>query len=128
MIRQLLHGVISVRTGLNKNYSEYHLMSQLTKQIALIERIDQLVRLRATGTPKQLAGRLEISEATLFRIIDTMKELNAPLYYDFGVQSYLYEEETSFKCGFYVRELTEAEQQRMGGGMGFCNLRQLLNF
>lgn len=103
-------------------------MSRLTKQIALIERIDQLIRLRATGTPKQLAGRLEISEATLFRIIDTMKELNAPVYYDFTAQSYLYEEETSFKCGFYIRELTEAEQQSTGGGTGFGNLCRLLDF
>ena len=48
-------------------------MRQLSKQIALLERMDQLVRLKATGRPKKLAERLQVSEATVFRIIDTMK-------------------------------------------------------
>ncbi len=79
-------------------------MKQLTKQIALLERVDQLIRLRATGRPKQLAQRLEVSEATVFRIIDAMKALDAPIYYDPARQSYVYSEPTEFKYGFYLEE------------------------
>ena len=85
-------------------------MSGLTKQILLIERVHQLIRLRATGSPKQLAKRLQISEATVFRIIETMKTLKAPIYYDWHQQSYAYSEPMIFRCGFYQMSF----ENRMG--------------
>jgi len=100
-------------------------MKKLIKQINLIERIDQLVRMNATGRPKQLSERLNISEATLFRIIDAMKELNAPLHYDFAVGSYVYEEETQFKCGFYTKPISNSDAMRISGGNNFNNFIQL---
>ncbi|MDT0621430.1 HTH domain-containing protein [Croceitalea vernalis] len=103
-------------------------MKQLTKQIALLERMDQLVRLKATGRPKQLAERLEVSEATVFRMIETMKELNAPIYYDLARQSYSYSEPTAFKCGFFLKSLDEQAQRNLTGGIGFENIKRLLKF
>lgn len=103
-------------------------MKQLTKQIALLERMDQLVRLKATGRPKHLAERLEVSEATVFRMIETMKELNAPVYYDLARQSYAYSEPTAFKCGFFLQNLDEDSQRNLTGGFGFENIARLLKF
>jgi len=103
-------------------------MKQLTKQIALLERMDQLVRLKATGRPKDLAERLEISEATVFRMIETMKELNAPVYYDLARQSYSYSEPTTFKCGFFIQSLDENTQRNLAGGYGFDNIKRILKF
>jgi len=102
-------------------------MKQIIKQIALIERIDQLVRLQCTGAPKKLASKLEISEAKLYRIIDTMKELGAPISYDFSVESYVYNENTDFKCAFYTQELSNEEARRYSGGRGFNSLLKLVN-
>ena len=103
-------------------------MKQLTKQIALLERVDRLIRMRATGRPKQLAQRLEVSEATVFRIIDTMKALNAPIYYDLARQSYSYSEATRFKCGFYLEELDRTTEKDLSGGCAFQNLERLIQF
>lgn len=97
-------------------------MKQIVKQIALLERVDQLIRMRATGRPHQLAKRLQVSEATVFRIIDTMKELNAPIYYDLTRQSYLYSENITFKCGFYLEGLDEQTEREISGGQAFTNL------
>ncbi|MBT2160507.1 hypothetical protein [Zobellia barbeyronii] len=91
-------------------------MQQLTKQISLIERIDQLVRLHATGTPEELATRLNISRAKLYRVIDVMKALEAPIVYDISRQSFMYEDEVRFKCGFYVKSLRENEAISINGG------------
>jgi predicted DNA-binding transcriptional regulator YafY len=101
-------------------------MAKLTQQIAVLERIDQLIRLKTTGRPKQLAERLEVSEATVFRMIETMKELNAPICYDLARQSYVYTEATNFKCGFYVEELDETSERNLSGGYGFGNMKRLL--
>ncbi len=103
-------------------------MAKLTQQIAVLERIDQLIRLKATGRPKQLADRLEVSEATVFRMIETMKELNAPICYDLSRQSYVYTETTSFKCGFYVEVLDETTERNLSGGYGYSNMKRLLKF
>ncbi|WP_339840410.1 HTH domain-containing protein [uncultured Maribacter sp.] len=103
-------------------------MKQLTKQIALLERVDQLIRLKATGAPKQLAERLEVSQATIFRIIETMKEMNAPVCYDISRQSYIYTEIAKFKCGFYVQDLDAHEERNLSGGANYKNLQVLSKF
>ncbi|WP_190810311.1 HTH domain-containing protein [Flagellimonas sp. S3867] len=103
-------------------------MRRLTQQIEVLERIDQLIRLKATGRPKQLAERLGVSEATVFRVIETMKEMNAPICYDLTRQSYMYTEATRFKCGFYLEDLDEATERSLSGGYVFGNMKQLISF
>ncbi|WP_164731640.1 HTH domain-containing protein [Flagellimonas beolgyonensis] len=103
-------------------------MAKLTQQIALMERMDQLIRLKATGRPRQLAKRLNVSEATVFRMIETMKEMNAPICYDLVRQSYVYTESTRFKCGFYVEDLDDVTEKNLSGGYSFSNMEQVLAF
>lgn len=79
-------------------------MNVIIKHIELIERIDQLIRLQATGNSTKLASRLNISRAQLYRIIDEMKALNAPIEYDFTIPSYIYTEPVDFIFGFYAKD------------------------
>ena len=103
-------------------------MKKLAKQIALLERVDQLIQLEATGSPKQLAKRLQVSEATVFRIIETMKGLNAPVCYDFNKRSYVYTEPTKFRCGYYIEQLDATSERNISGGKSFEILKGLLKF
>ncbi|WP_271783271.1 hypothetical protein [Aquimarina algiphila] len=82
---------------------------KIVKQIELIERLDRLIHLQATGAPDELAYRLEISKTKLYRIIHLMRALNAPIEYDCAIQSFVYEEAVGFKFGFYVRSLEKEE-------------------
>ncbi|WP_109852613.1 DNA-binding protein [Aquimarina sp. AU58] len=79
-------------------------MNSIIKQIELIERIDQLIRLQATGSPEELSSKLGISKTKLYRIINTMKSLNAPIEYDITVQSFVYAELVDFTFGFYTKD------------------------
>ncbi|WP_103071661.1 hypothetical protein [Aquimarina sediminis] len=79
-------------------------MGIIIRQIEIIERMDQLIRLQATGSPAKFASRLGISKTKLYRIIDTMKKLNAPIKYDIAIQSFVYAEDVGFKFGFYTIE------------------------
>lgn len=90
-------------------------MNVIIKQIELIQRIDQLIRLQATGSPEQLADRLEISKAKLYRIINVMRELNAPIIYNPSVQSFIYEKAVGFRFGFYRREMNTKEFNSFAG-------------
>lgn len=68
--------------------------------IERIKRIDQLIRLRATGTPKELAQKLGLSRSTVYEYINIMKEINAPIEYDDASQNFIYTEEVKFKVEF----------------------------
>ncbi|MBS2096787.1 HTH domain-containing protein [Carboxylicivirga linearis] len=91
-------------------------MSKLTKTIQLMERIDCLIKRKATGTPNELAERLQISKASLHRVLDVMKEFGAPIEYSVLSQSYIYTSQVSFYCGFYTKELQENDLLKVSGG------------
>ena len=101
-------------------------MNKLLRQIEQIERLDQLIRFRSTGTPKNLAKRMKISEASLYRLIDTMKDMGAPIEFSIYYQSYIYASDVNFKCGFFHKELSLQEAQNINGG--FVNLARLVIF
>ncbi len=75
-----------------------------TKQINLIKRVDQLVRLQATGTPEELACKLEVSKSKLYRIINMMKDFNAPIEYNPTLETFTYKKEVRFSIGFYASQ------------------------
>jgi len=79
-------------------------MNIIIKQIEVIEQIDQLVRLQATGSPESFATRLGISKTKLYRVIGIMKTLNAPIEYNYNLESFVYEESVAFSFGFYRKE------------------------
>lgn len=72
----------------------------LIEKIRIIERTDALIRRKSTGTPKQLAEKLKVSESYIFKLISLMKEMGAPIYYCDDKFSYCYEYEVEFSIGF----------------------------
>jgi predicted DNA-binding transcriptional regulator YafY len=64
-------------------------------------RIDQLIARKATGTPQELADKLEISESTLYEYFSVMKDLGAPIKYDKFKNTYFYEVNGRFKIKFF---------------------------
>ncbi len=73
------------------------------ENIKRLERIDQLIRLKATGCPHDLAQRLNISESQLYTILKFMKEdMGAPIFYSKEECSYCYHTSVKFICTFKV--------------------------
>jgi hypothetical protein len=62
--------------------------------VRILIRIDEQIKTKQTGTPKQLAQKLEISERSVHYYIAFMRnELKAPIIYDNINETYLYETE-----------------------------------
>ncbi|MEW7278824.1 hypothetical protein ABW636_09525 [Aquimarina sp. 2201CG1-2-11] len=77
------------------------MMEIIFKQIAMIERMDRLIKLQATGAPEDFARRLGISKPKLYRMIRLMKKLEAPVVYDIALQSFVYtKSNVRFNFGF----------------------------
>lgn len=89
----------------------------LLEKLKMIERIDGLIRRKATGTPKELAQRLDISERGLFKTLKLMKEMGGPINYSNSRSSYVYEYEVALSIGF-CQSKTE-ELKVVGGSQNF---------
>ena len=71
------------------------------KMIDKLLRIDQLIRMKATGQPHELARKLRISPSTLYEYMDILKKvLSAPVRYCHLRRSYVYDEDGKLHFGF----------------------------
>jgi len=88
----------------------------LTTYFERITRIDQLIRLKATGSPRALAERLEISESGIYRYISYMRNMGAPIVFCRSRNSYIYEDMGRFQVGFVVKPMNDYELTDTFGG------------
>ena len=66
--------------------------------IRIIIQLDNLIVKEMTGSPKQLASKLFITERSVYNYIAFMKqELKAPIKYNYQRLSYIYNEDWDFK-------------------------------
>jgi predicted DNA-binding transcriptional regulator YafY len=67
-------------------------------------RLDQLIRMRATGPPADLAKRMGISASTLYQYLSAMRRLfKAPVRYDKRQKSYFYNMPGRINVGFRAK-------------------------
>ena len=62
---------------------------ELSSLLEKIEFIKELTEKESTGTPKELAQRLNIPERSLYRIIKALKDSEYPIDYSRSKQSYV---------------------------------------
>ena len=65
-----------------------------------MQMIDRLIMIKGTGTPKQLARRLNISESTLYEFLQFMRSMGAPIAYCRDRKTYYYSEVGRFELQF----------------------------
>lgn len=81
----------------------------MLKFINRLQRIDRLIRMKATGTPAQFADKLEISRSTLLEHIRDIKLMGGNIAYCRNRQSYYYEEDCSLSITFSQNRLNRAQ-------------------
>lgn len=72
----------------------------ILKYVNRLQRMDALIRRRATGTPEEFAERLGLCRSALMENIREMKELGAPISYCKHRQSYFYEKAIVLHIGY----------------------------
>lgn len=77
--------------------------------------INQLIKTKATGTPKELAHKLGITERAWYKLRDELvNDLNLPIQYCPHNRSYVYTEAGSFEIGF--KKLSDDQSANLNGG------------
>jgi hypothetical protein len=89
------------------------------KYLRRLERIDDLIRRKATGTPEEFAERLGLCRSALMEYLREMKEIGAPIAYCRHRESYYYEEEKELFIGFAKNRLAKEQERTIGGGTNF---------
>jgi len=91
-------------------------MAPFIKKIITLERIDALIRRKGTGSPKELASRLDISVRYVHKLLDYLRSLGAEISYNHCRNSYEYLNEDQFQ---FAIGLTKGNQLKMKGGQTF---------
>lgn len=72
------------------------------EKLEAMKRVDALIRRKATGSPDELAAKLDISRRCLYDLINQMKALDAPIEYNSQRKSYYYYKACDLKLGFLI--------------------------
>ena len=72
----------------------------MRKQIERINKFDELIKEKKTGSPDESSELLGISKRQFYRMIALMIKMNAPIKYDKKIKSYVYEKEGTWQFGF----------------------------
>jgi hypothetical protein len=100
---------------------------KLTSQFFLLERLNGLIRRKATGTPKSLSERLEISERTLYRHIDEMKMLGLPIEYCKHTETYYYTHDIQLTI-LKITPIGDSDAQKISAGKNLKSFFMTDNF
>lgn len=81
------------------------------EKVQLIERLDQLIRMKGTGTARDLADRLNVSHTTVYEILECMKSMGAEIKYCRDRRSFYYLEDKILSIGFVNKRQIRGGQQ-----------------
>ena len=91
-------------------------MAKLFERLRQLERLDQLIRMKATGSPKDLARRMEVSERTIHNLMNSLKLFGAEIGYCRNRESYYYLNEIKFRFDIVIEE---EKMEKSKGGTAF---------
>ena len=92
-----------------------------------LDSLDRLIRLKSTGTPKDLSCRLRIPERSLYELIDYLRcKMRAPILYVKDIPSYVYDYPPRFYLGFEKDRLLPIKPKGMSERINTVNLHPSL--
>ncbi|MDP3467740.1 MAG: HTH domain-containing protein [Daejeonella sp.] len=82
---------------------------KLLEQIERINRLHELIKHRRTGTPSQLAQRLNLSTSMVYKLMDELKLRDAPIEYSRQLGTYYYSRSFQMKISIDFKMIAEEE-------------------
>jgi len=85
-------------------------------QLERIKKINRLIKSANTGSPKEFANELGISESHLYRYIDELQEMGIPIHYSRTRKTYYYENNTELTLSYSMKIISENGAKEIIGG------------
>ena len=97
---------------------------KMIHQFERIKKINRMVKSANTGSPKEFAGELGISESHLYRYIEELNEMGIPIHYSRARKTYYYEDITELSLSYSLKIISDQGTKEIIGG--FKNNSSLL--
>ncbi|QNL52060.1 HTH domain-containing protein [Olivibacter sp. SDN3] len=91
-------------------------MMKLFMYIDRVNRLHQLIKRKRTGTPEELAERLNLSVSRIYQIIEELKLMEVPIAYSRTFRSYYYTSAYEILIDVQLRPLNNQEYHNTNGG------------
>jgi biotin operon repressor len=85
-------------------------------QFERIKKINRLIKSANTGSPKELAEELGISESHLYRCIEELQEMGIPILYSRARRTYYYENNAELSLTYSLKIISEKGAKEIIGG------------
>ena len=86
------------------------------KYLERLKRIHELIKSENTGTPKEFAYKLHLSESQLYNILEDLKIKGFPIIYSRSLKTYSYNDTCELEVIYFVQLLTSSEKIKIAGG------------
>ncbi|TVR19902.1 MAG: HTH domain-containing protein [Balneolaceae bacterium] len=95
---------------------------KFAEQIERLQYLDQLIRKQKTGSPAELAGRLDISRSQLYNLIGYLNDIGMKIRFSRMRNSFYYEcPDKDLEIQFSIKIITDQKANTIYGG-GFVVL------
>lgn len=101
---------------------------KLFEQIDRLNRLHHLIKMKATGSPEELAIRLKLSVSMVYKLLEELKLQGAPITYSKTQRSYFYSKPFSMLIDVQWNVLVDEECVQIAAGENIlrdvynCNL------
>lgn len=86
------------------------------KQIERLQLLNKLIQEQNTGTPEELANRLNLSRRQLYNYIEELKDIGLEVCYSRRYTSFYFENRKKLKIDFSLEILETEEKLKIDGG------------
>ncbi len=89
------------------------------KNLERLQQLNELVKQENTGTPKELADKLGISERSVYNLVEFLKDWDAPICYCRKQKTYYYSGCFDLQLSISLTIIKGKEQTQIYGGSYF---------
>jgi len=90
---------------------------KMISQLQRIQKINRMIKSARTGTPREFAEELGISESHFYRYIDELQEMGVPIQYSRSRKTYYYENNTELLLTYSFKIISETGDKEIIGGI-----------
>ncbi len=95
------------------------------EQLERLKKMNRLIKEESTGTPSEFACRLGVSQSHLYRCIEEVRDLGAPVSFCRTRQTYFYKNDFELKVSYSIQLISHQITKKIVGGYRLKNMSLL---
>ena len=88
----------------------------MISQLQRVQKINRMIKSARTGSPREFAGELGISESHFHRYIEELQQMGVPIQYSRARRTYYYENNTELILSYSLKIISDQGSKEIIGG------------